>query len=262
MTVPTLVANAAINKTLRCAVEVDGVLLPILGGQTLGEQPPTANQESVNFFLITQSFPGEETPGQFTFGWGLIPGNPIEEYLINAGRNKTAIALDFRAPGADKLRIASSVEPTIAATVPTATGVTKVLSELMMPGGFTGWTIDDTIRVGNVLELIQGVGQNSTFKEVDLTVIAAIAYDSDGDNEKLYVKGRASELMMNAANLGFWGGFNVYDPNVRYRVSGTGISFSTDSTGTVPIGQLVMTMDTEPIYELIRADQVNLAYQY
>ena len=83
--VPSLVANAAINKTLRCAVEVDGALWPIIGGQSLSETPGSANTETVNFFLIAQSFPGEDTPGQFQFSWGLTPGSHIDQVLIDAG---------------------------------------------------------------------------------------------------------------------------------------------------------------------------------
>ena len=260
--VPTLVANAAINKTLRCAVDVDNTLLPILGGQTLGEQPPTANQETVNFFLITQSFPGEETPGQFTFGWGLIPGNPIEEYLINAGRDKTAITLDFRAPGVEKLTYDQTSDVTIGAveTAGGAKGLSEVTAGPMVASSpVPDWKIDDNLRVGNVLELTF----KPTGEEQDLFVIAAIMYDAAGDNEKVYTRPLSSALQFTEIlPIASYAGFKVFDPNVNYRVSGTGISFSTDSTGTVPIGQLVMTMDTEPLYQLIRSEDVNLAYRY
>ena len=253
--VPTLVANAAINKTLRCAVVVDATLLPIIGGQTLGEQPPTANQESVNFFLITQSFPGEETPGQFTFGWGIIPGNPIEEYLINAGRDKTAITLDFRAPGVEKLSFGVAAPPTIAEAE--AAGGAKGLSEITnIPAAAI---LDDSFRVGNVIEMIS----KPTSEEQDLFVLAAIMYDAGGDNAKAYTRPVAADLQLGAVvSTTPYAGYKIFDPNINYRVSGTGISFSTDSTGTVPIGQLVMTMDTEPLYQLIRSEDVNLAYRY
>ena len=259
--VPALIADAAINKTLRSAVDVGGAIWPILGGQSLSETPGSANIETVNFFLVARSYPGEEQPGQFQFNWGLTPGSPIDQVLIDAGRNKTSVKLDFRAPGAVTLDPVDTARFRI--TVKEADGnAKKGLSELLAgsaidPGDPTmqlhdpGWLIDDNIRVGSVIELAAAPNDKSE----DLICVAAIMYDADGANPKMFVKGRDAEYI-GPAN------FKVFDPNINYVVSGTGISFSTDTTGPAPIGQLTMTMDQEPLFELIRSSDVDRAYQY
>ena len=272
--IPDVIANAAINKTLRSAVEVDGALWPILGGQSLSETPGSANVETVQFFLIAESYPGEEQPGQFQFGWRLTPGSPIDQAVIDAGRNKTAITLDFRNPGDDKLTFAAAIMFNIKAKG--AAGDAKGLSELEagLAGGAAdaadrpSWVVGDTIRVGHVIQMVTKPAAGD-----DLIVIAAIKYDSaqvaadDDDKDrtlKMFVKGRDAPVASSALIPpgGNYQGFQVFDPNVRYRVSGTGISFSTDTTGPAAIGQLTMTMDKEPLFELIRSEDVDKAYQY
>ena len=274
MSVPERIAAAAINKTLRCAVEADGALWPIAGGQSLSETPGSANIESTQLFLIRLDFPGEEQAGQFQFNWGLMPGSRIDQMLIDAGRNKTKVALDFRAPGALKID-GDSATTRFTIDAMKSTGHAKGLSEIWdgdaasssaATANGSGWAIDDTIRVGNVIELVGVTLTGSVVKGADqLIVIAAIKRDSDGDNPQLYVKGRAdkkiSSGLVRPQGIDYTG-YRVYDPNVRYRVSGTGVSFATDSSGAVPIGQLTMTVDAEPVYELILAGDVDRAYQY
>ena len=119
------------------------------------------------------------------------------------------------------------------------------------------WTPDDNIRVGNVLELVGPPAAADAFKDLDLTVVAAIMFNASGAIPKMYTKGRDADLALPVTEA-----FKVYDPNVNYVVEGDGLSFTTDSSGAVPIGSLTMTVDKEPLYELIRSSEVNKAYQY
>ena len=274
--VPELISLGAINKTLRCAVENKGKLLPILGGQSLGETPSSSNVETANFFLFSEEYPGDDTPGQFQFGWRLMPGNPIDQMLIDAGRKRTDISLDFRNPGSQILGdYASGVVASIAITA--ASGGAKTLSEVTIAGlsvdidddgeferttRIVNAADNDAMYVGSVIEL----KVKPTAAADDLFPIAAIMTNSSGASGKIYTRGvgAAAKVLSALARPGSqaYSGFQIRDPSVVYKVKGTGLSFTTDSSGPVAIGTLTMTVDTEPKYELIRHDQVDLAYQY
>lgn len=266
MAVPEQVAKASINKTLRASVEVNSQLWPIIGANELAETPASSAIESVPLFLLTESYPGDDTPGQFQFGWRQTPGSAIDEYLISVGEDKKAVTLDFRVPG--EVSYTPSAPSTDKFSIKAASSAgdsSKGLSEIVggnnagsAASGVTvpGWTIDDNIRVGSVLQLdgkpagTNEHGLDANGRKADLHVVAAILFT--GATKRLFTKGRPV--------LNEQGPFKVYDPNTVYRVTGTGVSFANDTAGTVAIGRLVMTMDSVPTFDVIRADQVDKAY--
>ena len=273
MSVPAQIAAAAINKTLRCAVEVEaGVLWPVIGGQSLSETPGSANIETTQFFLSKIDFPGEEQPGQFQFNWGIIPDSPIDQLLIDAGRNKTTVSLDFRAPGGGARTWESAFILQIG--VKETAGDAKGMSEIVAGGGSpsstnTPWAVGELgdnglVKMGQV---IQATTKPSSADD-DLFVVEAIKYSSaqkdefEADANKSAAAATRKAFTRGVDTAVSISGFTLSDPNVRYRVSGTGVSFANDSSGAVPIGQLTMTVDAEPVYELIRSEEVDLAYQY
>ena len=257
--VPDLIARAAINRTLRCAVEHDGGLWPILGGSELGEQPASSALETVQFFLIAESYPGDETPGQFTFGWRQTPGSAIDDVLIAAGRDKTAITLDL-GPGALTHTPADAANGRFTVAEAEDMNSEQGLSQITTSptGTSAGWDADDidnNIRVGSVFEL-NATPADYVVGETDLFVVAAIlASDSTGAGQRIYTTGRDMALSDQ-------GPFTVRDPSTRLRVAGTGISFANDTSGPAAIGRLTMTMDQQPQFTPIPNGIVDDAYTY